>query len=70
MYFCVCVVSTSGIFPRMVSLSFSVCFNMIILPNRVFIVIVSLYSSSHVSIYLFIWGFTSVSTLYRSYHDG
>ena len=22
------------------------------------------------SIYLFIWGFTSLSTLYRSYHDG
>ena len=21
-------------------------------------------------IYLFIWGFTSLSTLYRSYHDG
>ena len=23
-----------------------------------------------ISIYLFIWGFTSLSTLYRSYHDG
>ena len=21
-------------------------------------------------VYLFIWGFTSLSTLYRSYHDG
>ena len=26
------------------------------------------YINMHV--YLFIWGFTSLSTLYRSYHDG
>ena len=25
---------------------------------------------SETCIYLFIWGFTSLSTLYRSYHDG
>ena len=31
---------------------------------------VSLPSISKLFIYLFIWGFTSLSTLYRSYHDG
>ena len=26
--------------------------------------------ATHLLIYLFIWGFMSLSTLYRSYHDG
>ena len=29
-----------------------------------------LKTQSYDFIYLFIWGFTSLSTLYRSYHDG
>ena len=28
------------------------------------------YDFSYFIIFLFIWGFTSLSTLYRSYHDG
>ena len=28
------------------------------------------YHSYSIFIYFFIWGFTSLSTLYRSYHDG
>ena len=29
-----------------------------------------MFPSVHLFIYLSIWGFTSLSTLYRSYHDG
>ena len=31
---------------------------------------VELFKIVNTCIYLFIWGFTSLSTLYRSYHDG